>query len=114
MELYGGERPTSVVTLGMNSVSPVGTQPSGTPPVPSGAGSVVQGNFPGLRWVRTGKPAAAIAAGLVEVWSTIRLLTVRGSESKTLLPASFCLYPPFEGTTPLPGPKKSVGLSCAS
>ena len=38
---------------------------------------------PGLPWVRTGNAAAAIAAGLVEVWSTIRLLTVRGCESTT-------------------------------
>ena len=47
-------------------------------------GSVVQGNTPGLPCVRTGNPAAATAAGLVEVWSTIRLLIVRGWESKTL------------------------------
>jgi len=33
--------------------------------------------------VRTGNAAAATAAGLFEVWSTIKLLIVRGSESKT-------------------------------
>ena len=44
---------------------------------------VVQGTTPGLPWVRTGKPAAATAAGLVEVWSTIRLLITRGCESMT-------------------------------
>ena len=44
-----------------------------------------------LPWVRTGKPAAATAAGLVDVWSTIRLLITRGCESTTTLPASFCV-----------------------
>ena len=76
-ELYGGERPTSVVTFGMNSVWCDGTQPAGTPATggsPVGSGSVVHGHAPGLPWVRTGNPAAATAAGLVEVWSTIRLL----------------------------------------
>src|SRR3954464_8552100 len=89
--LYGGERPTSVVTLGMNSVWCVGVHPAGTPGVVAGAGgsgdgSVVHGTAlgsPGL-CVRTGSPAAAMAAGLVEVWSTIRLLMTRGCESTTL------------------------------
>src|SRR3954453_14396994 len=80
--LYGGERPTSVVTFGMNNVWCDGTQPAGTPPVPSGAGSVVQGNSPGAFCVRPGNSAAAAAAGLVEVWSTIRLLTVLGCGRK--------------------------------
>ena len=35
-------------------------------------------------WARTGRVAAATAAGFVEVWSTIRLLTTRGWESTTL------------------------------
>src|SRR3954453_19040848 len=77
-ELYGGERPTSVVTSGMNRVLCSGTQ--------SGGGRAVgapQTNTPVLFCVRTGNPAAATAAGLVEVWSTIRLLIVRGSESTT-------------------------------
>src|SRR3954447_8566435 len=77
-ELYGGERPTSVVTFGMNSVLCSGTQ--------SGGGSAVgapQTNTPVLFCVRTGNPAAATAAGLVEVWSTMRLLIVRGCESTT-------------------------------
>src|SRR3954454_3849909 len=88
-ELYGGDRPTSVVTFGMNRVLCDGVQPAGTPTtggtggvtlgVP-GSGSVVHGTAGGspALWVRTGKPAAWTAAGLVEVWSTIRLLTVRG------------------------------------
>ena len=87
IELYGGERPTSVVTLGMNSVSWDGVQSAGTAATggsASGSGSVVHGTTPGLPWVLTGNPAAAMAAGLVEVWSTIRLLTTRGSVSKTL------------------------------
>src|SRR4051794_36191246 len=101
-ELYGGERPPSVVTLGMKRVWWDGTHPSGTaatagvprvPGGPSGAfgvagtaatGSVVHGvTSPREFWERTGNFAAAIAAGLVEVWSTIRLLTVRGWESTT-------------------------------
>ncbi len=75
----------------MNSVLCDGTQPSGaaaTGGTASGFGSVVQGTTPSLPWVRDGKPAAATAAGLVDVWSTIRLLMVRGWESKTL--PDFC------------------------
>ena len=49
-----------------------------------GSGSVVHGTTPLLPWVRTGNWAAAMAAGLVEVWSTIRLLITRGWESTTL------------------------------
>ena len=45
------------------------------------SGSVVHGTTPVLPWVRTGNWAAAMAAGLVEVWSTIRLLITRGWES---------------------------------
>ena len=74
--LYGGERPTSVVTFGMNSVSWSGTQSVAV-------GCALQARTPSLPWVRTGFSAAAIAAGLPEVWSTIRLLTVRGWESNT-------------------------------
>src|SRR4051812_4015002 len=69
-ELYGGERPTSVVTFGMKSVWCDGTQSTGTPATGGtavGSGSVVHGCTPGLFWVRTGNPAAAMAAGLVEV-----------------------------------------------
>src|SRR4051794_34680808 len=65
-ELQGGDRPTSVVTLGMNSVWCDGTQPAGTPATggtAGGAGAVVQGNSPGVSCVRTGDPAAATAAG---------------------------------------------------
>src|SRR3954466_850030 len=91
-DLYGGERPTAVVTLGMNSVWCDGTQSAGTASTGGtalAAGSVVHGNSPGFPCVRTGNPAAATAAGLVDVWSTIRLLIVRGCESKTL--PFFCL-----------------------
>ena len=64
-----------------------GTQPAGTPATGGstvGSGSVVHGTTPVLPWVRTGNWAAAMAAGLVEVWSTIRLLITRGWESTTL------------------------------
>src|SRR3954447_12224053 len=88
IELYGGDRPTSVVTFGMNRVLCDGTQPGGSARMGSGSavgsGSVVHGCCPGLPWVLTGNAAAATAAGLVDVWSTIRLLTTRGPESKTL------------------------------
>ena len=87
IELYGGERPTSVVTLGMKSVSWDGVQLAGTALIGGStvsSGSVVHGWTPGLPWVLTGNPAAAMAAGLVDVWSTTRLLTTRGSVSKTL------------------------------
>src|SRR3954454_10915364 len=61
MLLYGGDRPTSVVMLGMNSVLCDGVQPAGTPGVVGtagggGAGSVVQGVAlgPCLACARTG------------------------------------------------------------
>jgi hypothetical protein len=82
--LNGGERPTSVVTFGMNSVLPSGVYSAG------GFGSehgIAEGGFP---CVRTGNLAAATAAGFVDVWSTIRLLMMRGCESKTK--PFFCLY----------------------
>jgi len=83
--LTGGGGPTGVVTLGMSGVGGAGTQPAGSPSVPPGVvGSVVQGTTPSFPCERTGKPAAATAAGFAEVWSTMRLLTVRGSESITL------------------------------
>src|SRR3954471_21478379 len=74
IELYGGERPTSVVTLGMSRVTPVGTQPSGSPSTSGsavGSGSTWQGTTPWSPCVRTGNCAAATAAGFDEVWSTI-------------------------------------------
>ena len=94
-ELYGGESPVSVVTFGMNNVWCDGVQPAGMPGaagvgglvVPSaGTGSVVHGTAVALPpvWVRCGCPAAAMAAGLVLVWSSIRLLAVRTSESMTV------------------------------
>src|SRR4051794_7415112 len=86
IELNGGDRPTSVVTFGMKSVLCAGVQKSGLP-----FGSAGPGSPPGAHgselavgsWVRTGCPAAAIAAGFSEVWSTIRLLMMRGCESMT-------------------------------
>ena len=90
IELYGGERPTSVVTFGMKSVLCFGVQPAGSPGVViwcvtgSTMGSVSHGNELAVgSCERTGWPAAATAAGFVDVWSTIRLLTTRGVESKT-------------------------------
>src|SRR4051794_11015567 len=88
-ELYGGERPTSVVTFGMKRVlcagthgSPLGLVVTAGVTVPSGLVTAgAQPARPRLPWVRTGFRAAAIAAGFVDVWSTIRLLMVRGRES---------------------------------
>src|SRR4051794_59771 len=90
----------------MNSVLCDGTQFAGEPSTggtASGSGSIAHGKTPGLPWVRTGNPAAAIAAGLVEVWSTIRVLMTRGWVSKTK--PFFCAYED-PGTAGLPGPKK--------
>src|SRR3954453_22970592 len=59
-ELYGGERPTSVVTFGMKSVLCDGVQPAGTPGVGGtalGLGSVVHGVALAVgSCVRTGCP----------------------------------------------------------
>ena len=60
-----------------------------------------------MPWVLTGKPAAAIAAGFVDVWSTMRLLTVRGCESKTL--PFFCWYEEVS-CPPNPGGAGSASL----
>src|SRR4051812_29898466 len=109
IELYGGERPTSVVTFGMNKVWNFGVQSVGEPGVGGSvvsSGSTTQGTVPGLPWGRTGNPAAAMGAGFVEVWSTMRLLMVRGRVSKTL--PEFCLYDDGAG-----GPKAG-GLDSAS
>ena len=64
-----------------------------------------------MPWVRTGMPAAAFAAGLVEVWSTIRLLTTRGSESNTF--PAFWAYDD-EVTAGDPGPKKPAPTPSAA
>ncbi len=61
--------------------------------------------------VRTGFSAASMAAGFVEVWSTMRLLMTRGCESKTK--PFFCLYEE-DGIAGLPGPKKPAGTPSAS
>src|SRR3954468_6405184 len=66
----------------MNSVLCGGVQPGGS--VAAG-GSAVHAVRPVFPWVRTGCSAASTAAGFVEVWSTIRLLIVRGCETTTLL-----------------------------
>src|SRR3954469_20038624 len=102
-ELYGGERPTSVVTFGMNSVWCDGTQSAGTASTGGtavGSGSVVHGFRPGLPCDLTGNPAAAIAAGFVDVWSTIRLLITRGCESNTTLFGRLSVYELGPGVNP--------------
>src|SRR4051812_15352877 len=66
-ELYGGDRPTSVVTLGMNSAWCDGTQSAGAPSTGGtavGSGSGVQGDKAGVAWGRAGDPAAAPPAGV--------------------------------------------------
>jgi hypothetical protein len=63
IELNGGERPTSVVTLGMNRVLCAGTQPTGS----VGAGGSLHGSTPVLPCVLTGNFAAETAAGFVDV-----------------------------------------------
>ena len=67
--------------------------------------------MPSLPCVRTGNAAACTAAGLVDVWSTIRFEIKRGCVSNTK--PFFCAYDEL-GTVPLPGPKKSVGLPSAA
>src|SRR4051794_19305794 len=99
--LNGGDKPTSVVMFGMNSVLCSGVQPTGV----FGA---VQTTAVGVGSCdRTGDPAAEMAAGLVEVWSSIRLLTVRGCESATL--PVFCLYD--EATGPPNNDASSASLN---
>jgi hypothetical protein len=72
---------------------------------------VVQGTYFGAPgWERTGKPAAATAAGLSDVWSTIRLLITRGCASKTF--PDFWVYVEV-GTAGLPGPKNPAGTPSA-
>ena len=72
-----------MVTLGMNSVWCDGAHPGGSERRMSfPLASVLQGVVPSApAWARTGNPAAAMAAGFVEVWSTIKLLIVRGCVS---------------------------------
>ena len=57
IELKGADRPASVAVFGVNRVPDTSVIASG--------------------------PATARAAGLLAVWSTIRLLTIRGWESCT-------------------------------
>ena len=77
----------------MSNVWCDGVQPAGTPATRGTAsswGSVVHGTAVAVPiWARTGCAAAARAAGLVEVWSTIRLLAMRGCASTT--EPDFCL-----------------------
>ncbi|MDT4890641.1 hypothetical protein FQZ97_1275090 [compost metagenome] len=68
-ELKGAESPSSGVVLGMKKTS----WSSGVPKMPSRPG-LSTGSAP---------PLASTAAGLLAVWSTIRLLMVRGCESIT-------------------------------
>src|SRR3954452_18457289 len=93
--LYGGERPTSVVTFGMASVLCAGVQSAGEPGVVA-LGALTQGvgeggepavaavcsitqivAYASLSWERTGNRAGVSAARRGNVWSTIRLLTRR-------------------------------------
>src|SRR4051795_6595466 len=74
-ELYGGERPTSVGTFGMKSVLCFGVQPAGEPGVVIvfETGSTTRSTAHGTELSvgsceRPGWPAAAIAAGFVDVW----------------------------------------------
>src|SRR4029079_3703004 len=83
--------------------------PSGPPSAGGtavGFGSVVPASTRLLPWVRTGWPAAATAAGFVEVWSTIRLLMTRGCASKTV--PFFCFSYDEPG-----GPKPGGTLSAS-
>src|SRR4051794_14278922 len=87
-----------------------------TPGRLASTGSVVHGTVTGIAvvgvWLRTGKPAAWTADGFVEVWSTIRLLTVRGCESKTL--PFFWAYEEDVGAGGAGGgPKKPAGAPSA-
>ena len=62
---------------------------------------------PGCRPVRgRGTAAAATAAGLVDVWSTIRFEIRRGCESKTL--PFFCAYETWAQAGPKPGGASSA------
>lgn len=64
----------------MKRVSPGGVQPAGAFGEVDSQGIALGW---GSKW-RWGRPAAETAAGLVAVWSTIRLLITRGWESTTL------------------------------
>src|SRR3954470_185531 len=81
-ELYGGERPTSVVTFGMKSVLCDGVQLAGTASTGGtavGSGSVVHGTELAVgSWERTGWPAAAIAAGVGGGWAAVGVVVERG------------------------------------
>ena len=96
----------SVVTFGMNNVWYCGTH---TAAGGTGIPFASHGVRPSAPWVRTGKPAASTAAGFVEVWSTIRLLMRRGSESNTNPPG--CAY---DVVGPPGGPNKPGSASAGS
>ena len=85
-ELNGGESPTSVVTLGMSRVRVRRDAAGGQAVGAAGRAGLGGAGHDALVALRSGRGslAAATAAGFVEVWSTIRLLIVRGSESNTL------------------------------
>ena len=91
-ELNGADRPSSGVTLGMKNTS----VSSAVPNMPS---------RPGLVTSRRGcAAAAATAAGLLAVWSTIRLEMMRGSASATLP----CAAVVGVGDDNRPGPSRSA------
>ena len=85
-ELNGADSPTSGATFGIDSV-PLA---SGTAP----------------------SPAAATAAGLVGVWSTIRLLTTRGCESTTV-PFFWVYDVPFSAARKRAGALRGKTVSAA-
>src|SRR3954465_13640516 len=96
----------------MNKVECEGTQPVGIPGVDV-VGSVV--HTPGLLgpWSceRTGKVAAATAAGFCAVWSATRLLMRRGWVSKTS--PFFCGYDVGSVPPALPTPNSPAGFFSA-
>src|SRR4051794_41820873 len=76
--LNGGDRPTSVVMLGMNSVLCAGVQPAGTPAVVA-VGSVVQRNAVAVGSCgRAGGAGAAVAGGVGGGWAAVRVRARRG------------------------------------
>ncbi|MNM81929.1 hypothetical protein D3C81_939460 [compost metagenome] len=79
--LKGAVRPASGLTFGSKKVSNV--EPSVRVPVTTCAPALRTSSTVPRMPSRPGSKVAATAAGLLAVWSTIRLLMVRGCESIT-------------------------------
>src|SRR3954452_3973068 len=94
----------------MNSVLCSGVQPAGS--VGAGGSAVHAITRSGFACVRTGLAATSTAAGLVEVWSSIRFEISRGWVSNTMLPDRWFAYV-LDGTAGLPGPKKPAATPSA-